>query len=141
MFILKISDRNLYIRDFITSCGTFEKNIVNWIKKLLGIDEMQSKLTRIEKSNSEIISRFEEKAKKPNVQNFDSLTLLNPVTKKQIFSFEKTDNLIPIQEYFNLLNTNKLDEKIKDFEYIYPFSDEFKATFIQPLKDVEKNGS
>ena len=71
---------------------------MNWIKKLLGIDEMQLKLTRIEKSNSEIVSKIEEKTEKPTVQQFDSLKLLNPVTETQIFSFEKTDKLIPSEQ-------------------------------------------
>ncbi|WP_405567174.1 hypothetical protein [Polaribacter sp. Asnod6-C07] len=71
---------------------------MNWIKKLLGIDDIQSKLTRIEKNNDTLISSFEKKSKENEVQNFNSLNLLNPVLETNIFSFEKFDQIIPIQE-------------------------------------------
>lgn len=69
-----------YICWDIRSCATFEKKIVNWIKNLLGIDEMQSKLTRIENNNSLILSNLREELKKPEIQNFTDLRLLNPIT-------------------------------------------------------------
>jgi len=78
---------------------------VNWIKKLLGIDEMQSKLTRIENNNSVILSNIREEFKKPEIQNFTDLRLLNPITGKQIFSFKKTTELIPANKKV-LINSN-----------------------------------
>lgn len=88
--------------------------------------------------NDYIIEEFEK-------NNLDKVLLeKHPYHIRSTEDFERDIliiNELGIKEYFHLLNTGKLDDKIKDFEYDYPFSDEFHSTFIQPLKDVEKNGS
>lgn len=71
---------------------------MNWIQRLLGIDDIQSKLTQIENKNNTFISYFEKKSEENEVQNFNRLNLFNPISGTNIFSFEKCEQKILIQD-------------------------------------------
>jgi len=78
---------------------------VNCIKKFLGIHELQSKLSQIEQVNNSLVLLIEERNKKIEARNYDSLKLLNPISGENIFNFEKNEQLVTVEEK-NLIDSN-----------------------------------